>query len=154
MGHKDLVKLHLVYSAVQSIAKMYGWHFQFKVDDGNFETAIIIGMDGEWKLPGPESMEELKAREFQEKLFCPDLIDYYQKLIIEYEELAKPNTGYLGAKMHKGHTDYTNSRDTIRDAYYNKAGFNVLKIFENELKDESWKAKLRTFLESSQKSSS
>jgi len=146
MGHKDIIKLHCLYNKIRELSNEHGWHFQFKVDDGNFETAIIIGMDGEWQLPGPESMQELKLQEFQEKLFCPDLIELYQKIIIEFEELAKPNTGYLGAKMHKGHTDYTNSRDSVRDEYYGKTGFHVLKIYENEYKDGSWISKLEKFL--------
>jgi hypothetical protein len=74
------------------------------------------------------------------------LIDYYRQKIIEYEELASPNTGYLHAKKNKGHTDYVNTRDSRRDLYYSGAKFDVCKIWEHELKDDTWKIKLTNFL--------
>ena len=73
-------------------------------------------------------------------------MDWHRKLIIEYEEEAGKKKGAFGAKWGKrGHTEYTNTRDKRRDDHYNK--FSMLKIWEHELKDETWKKKLFNFLD-------
>lgn len=146
MGHKDLKSLHLIYEETKQLSRENHWYFNFKVDDGDYETRIDIAesglfMRGNGKLP-------LQGYEMK----CPDLIDFSKKTIIEFEESAKKSTGYFHAEHHKGHTEYTNTRDTKRDHLYDIIGFSVLKIWDWELKDGSWKEKLRLFLEKTHQS--
>ena len=46
----------------------------------------------------------------------------------------------------KGHWEES-KRDSRRDEFYRLAGFRVLKIWEHELKEETWQAKLKDFLQ-------
>lgn len=66
-------------------------------------------------------------------------MDYQNKIIIEFEEEAKPNKG---AKRRKGHFE-GNKRDVRRDWYYTIAKFEVLKIWQS---NKNWKEDLKQFL--------
>lgn len=73
------------------------------------------------------------------RIFVPDIMDYQNKIIIEFEEECKPNKG---GKRRKGHCDL-NNRDVRRDWAYTQAKFSLLKIWES---DRDWKEKLKIFL--------
>jgi len=115
--------LYKIVNECRRLENEFRWGYQFKWDQGDFET----------KIEDPETGD----------FFCPDVVDVHNKIIIEHEEEAKANTGYHKAKKHRGHTDYTNTRDRKRDAFYKKLGFEVLKIWES---DKQWKTKLKQFL--------
>ena len=141
MGEKDLVSLHKIYEEAQAMSYSENLGFNFKVDDGQFETRIDIREDGSW------NKGDGKLPLIGSKMLCPDLIDFNKKKIIEYEESAAANTGYLKAKRNKGHSEVTNKKDTDRDLYYKIAGFDLLKIWDYELKDDGlWIPKLFKFL--------
>lgn len=135
------MKLHKVLSQVKTICSSLEISYNFKVDDGGFETRIDINENGAWargngKAPAPG---------FQ--MFCPDLIDFNRGVIIEFEEEAKPHTGYFGAKLHKGHVqEMLTVRDEERDSYYNLARFHVHKVWESDFKSGAWVAYLTEFL--------
>lgn len=141
MGHKDLVKLHKIYEEIKKICKEYNWHQSFVVDDGRFETRIDIHSNGHW-VRGNGKLPLISY-----EMFCPDLIDFNKKCIIEFEEEAKANTGYFNAKKHKGHVQETLTvRDEVRDEAYGIAGFQLHKIWESDFKSGKWKEYLKNFL--------
>lgn len=141
MGHQDITSLHKIYRYILHLNKENGWNFSFKVDSGSFETRIDISEDGKC-FRGNNQLPLIGY-----SMYCPDLLDFSRKLIVEYEESSDKQTGYFHAKKsHKGHSDYCNTRDTERDAFYNIAGFKLLKIWDHELKDDTWMLKLDSFL--------
>lgn len=134
MGHKDLNKLHRIYRYIQQLNKEKNWNFIFRVDNGSYETRIdchesghVVLGNGQLPLIGYE-------------MNCPDLLDWNHGIIIEFEEEARSNTGFMKAKKHKGHTEYTNTKDTKRDSHYKK--FILLKIWESDIKSSLWKRKI------------
>jgi len=138
MGIVDNQILQNINSYIKSLDTLY----QFKTDDGTYETAIEFWAMGYHHPPKSQSWEEVKEKGNQIK--CPDLLDYYNKLIIEYEEESKP--GKKGGKLgKKGHTEES-AKDTNRDQLYRIAGFKVLKIWESEYNSNSYKKKLYEFL--------
>lgn len=136
----DLEELHKIYEYVKLVCREKKLNYNFRVDDGNYETRIDINLNGHCSIGNG------KLPLIGYEMFCPDLMDFVHKKIIEYEEEAGANTGYLHAKKNKGHTEYTNTRDSRRDLYYSVIKFDVLKIWEHELKDGSWKEKVEVFL--------
>src|SRR5579871_458419 len=124
MGHKDIDKLHRINRYVMILNKEKNWYFNFKVDNGSFETRIDCNENGHVVLGNGQL--PLIGYEMN----CPDLLDWNDGIIIEFEEEAKKNTGYFHAKKNKGHSDYTNTKDTIRDSHYKK--FILLKIWESD----------------------
>lgn len=110
MGHKDLENLHIIYEEVKRLSLKHKWAYQFRVDDGDFETRVDIDTDGDWK----RGDGKLPSDGYE--IFCPDLIDFNNLVIIEYEEEAKKHSGYFGAKLHKGHfEELETSRDERRN---------------------------------------
>ena len=73
------------------------------------------------------------------------MLDYYNKIIIEYEEeVGEPRRGdALAAKGHNREGDYENKRDIRRNQFYKEGGFHILQIWDS---DVSWKEKLERFL--------
>ena len=133
MGVKDLASLFPIYLEAKKISEEYNLGFQFKIDHGSYETRIDISdlgtcFIGNGKLP---------LIGFD--MFCPDLLDYHNKIILEYEETARPNKG---AKRRKGHLE-VNNHDQNRDWAYARAKFLVLKIWDS---DKDWKTHLKKFL--------
>ena len=137
MGAIDIETLMAINEEIKKLNTKY----TFKVDHGNFETAIEFWALGFYHPPKSKSWEECKHN--QNEIICPDLLDYPNKLIIEYEEEGqKKRTGAkLPTKGHGRAGDQTNSRDTNRDKLYRIGGFKLLKIYESEYKDESYKKK-------------
>ena len=77
--------------------------------------------------------------------FVPDLIDFKNKIIIEYQEECKGRQGVLrrrGKINKKGHDEFS---DEDKDIFYELAKFNQLKIWENT-PPEKQKEELREFL--------
>ena len=138
MGHKDIDKLHRINRFILVQNKERNWNFNFRVDNGDYETRIdcnesghVVLGNGQLPLIGYE-------------MNCPDLLDWNHGIIIEFEEMAKKSTGMFGAKKHKGHTEYTNTKDTKRDSHYKK--FILLKIWESDMKSDVWKRKIQSVL--------
>ena len=118
--------------------KERNWNFIFRVDDGDMETRIDCHENGDVRLGNNQL--PLIGYEMQ----CPDLLCWDRSIIIEFEEEAKKNTGFMKAKKHKGHTEYTNTKDTRRDNHYRK--FILLKIWESDMKSDLWKRKIQSML--------
>jgi len=138
MGESDIAEL----MAINEVIKALKTKFTFKVDHGTYETAIEFWSIGYYHPPKSKSWEELKGK--GNEIICPDLLDYPNKLIIEYEEEPLPgkSTGKLGKK---GHTEESD-KDSHRDQLYRIAGFSLLKIWESEYNNNSYKEKLKKFL--------
>lgn len=141
MGEVDLGDLHKIYRKCVDYCKQENLPYKFKVDSGNYETAIEFWAMGYHHPPKSANWNYAKSQDNEIK--CPDLLDYHNKLIIEYEEESKP--GKRGGKLgKKGHTEESN-KDEHRDQLYRIAGFKLLKFWETDLKEENWN-KIYNFL--------
>lgn len=143
MGVIDAGPLFKIKYAALKYCKDNDLPFRFKIDLGTFETAIEFHTFGYYHPPRSKSWDECKAEGNEIK--CPDLLDWYNRLIIEYEEEPKPGkpSGKLGKK---GHTEES-EKDSHRDMLYRIAGFKVLKIWESEFKSNSYLQKLSSFFD-------
>ncbi len=139
MGVADIDSLFRVYDQLKKIIKQHELQFSFKIDEGTFETAIeFIGS----KPYHPPLSQDWSSKSV---IFCPDLLDWHHKIIIEFEEeIGDRRPGAkLAKKGHHREGDMDNKRDTRRTGYYKHGGFHTLRIWES---DKSWKKKLEQFL--------
>jgi len=141
IGEIDIENLHKIYRKCVDYCKQENLPYQFKVDSGNYETAIEFWECGYYHPPQSKTWRECKAKGNEIK--CPDILDFDNRSIIELEEEPKP--GKRGGKLgKKGHSDESD-RDEHRDQLYRIAGFKLLKFWETDLKQENWD-KLYNFL--------
>lgn len=139
MGHKDLMSLHRIYEKIKIITKENNLPYNFKVDDGDWETAIeFIGVKS---YHPPISVDWSN----NPQIFCPDLLDYENKIIIEYEEeIGNPRTGArLATKGHNREGDLPNKRDFKRNEFYKGGNYTLFQIWKS---DENWEQKLERLL--------
>ena len=132
MGAQDLQKLFEIKNQIQQIDKKNYYNFIIDSDTKEGRTRIIIDEFGTWKkMP---NLTEEQASEYRKKgfrQFVPDLIDFKNKIIIEYQEESKGRQGVLrrrGKINKKGHDEFS---DEDKDIFYELAKFNQLKIWEN-----------------------
>lgn len=137
MGVGDYENLYKIYVETKKIIKKHKLRFNFKIDNGSFETAIQFKDEKHFHPPIAKNWDSNPL------ILCPDLLDYTNKIIIEYDEEPKPGkqAGKLGKK---GHVEES-KRDMKRDSLYKINNFNFLKIWESE---QDWKLKLEIFLTS------
>lgn len=142
MGAVDIETLMAINKEIKKLNSKY----TFKVDHGEFQTAIEFWTMGCYHPPKSKNWEESKANGME--IICPDLLDWDHRRIIELEEEGqKKRTGAkLPTKGHGRQGDQTNSRDSNRDRLYRIGGFKLLKIYESEYKDGTYKKKLKDFL--------
>ena len=146
MGAQDLQKLFEIKNQIQQIDKKSHYNFIIDSDTKEGRTRIIIDEFGTWKKT-PNLTEE-QASEYRKKgfrQFVPDLIDFKNKIIIEYQEECKGRQGVLrrrGKINKKGHDEFS---DEDKDIFYELAKFNQLKIWENRPEVEQNK-ELKVFL--------
>ena len=146
MGAQDLQKLFEIKNQIQQIDKKNYYNFIIDSDTKEGRTRIIIDEFGTWKkMP---NLTEEQASEYRRKgfrQFVPDLIDFKNKIIIEYQEECKGRQGVLrrrGKINKKGHDEFS---DEDKDIFYELAKFNQLKIWENTHEVEQNK-ELKVFL--------
>ena len=146
MGIQDLEKLFDISEQIKQIDKENYYNFMIDTDTKEGKTRIVIDEFGTWKkVP---ILTEKQALEFRKKgfrQFVPDLIDFKNKIIIEYQEESKGRSGILrkhGKINKKGHDEFS---DEDKDIFYELAKFNQLKIWENTPPDEQ-KKELKEFL--------
>lgn len=142
MGVVDYENLYKIYRVCVDYCKQENLPFQFKVDTGDYETAIEFWTMGYYHPPKSKSWKELKKAGNEIK--CPDILDFEHRIIIELEEDPKPGKR-MGKLGKKGHVEES-KRDSNRDMLYRIAGFKVLKIWELEYKLNKYKGKLYQFL--------
>ena len=146
MGIQDLQKLFEIKNQIQQIDKKNYYNFIIDSDTKEGRTRIIIDEFGTW-IKTPHLTEE-QASEYRKKgfrQFVPDLIDFKNKIIIEYQEECKGRQGVLrrrGKINKKGHDEFS---DEDKDIFYELAKFNQLKIWENTPQVEQNK-ELKVFL--------
>ena len=132
MGTQDLQKLFEINKQIKQFDKKKYYNFIIDTDTKEGRTRIIIDEFGTWKKT-PHLTEE-QATEYRKKgfrQFVPDLIDFKNKIIIEYQEESKGRQGVLrrrGKINKKGHDEFS---DEDKDIFYELAKFNQLKIWEN-----------------------
>ena len=84
MGIKDSDALHTIYEKIKIFCKENNLPYHFKVDDDDYETAIEFFYDDEkWHTVHPPISKNWDSNP---TIFCPDLLDYEHKLIVEFEE--------------------------------------------------------------------
>jgi len=144
LGVRDLMQIYPIVQECRKLSKRQFWDYNFKWDQGCFETLIAINEEKK-TVRKPDTDETWESITYPEQPFCPDILEWNFKIAIEFEETeGKPRTGAKLAK--KGHNaDGLDKRTSRRDEYYKLAGFNVLKIFDYESEQE-WKPRLRQFL--------
>lgn len=139
MGHIDIVNLFKIYEEIKLIKKKHKLSFNFKIDSGSYETAI--------EFVGFEHFHPPISNDWSGNptIFCPDLVDYHNHIIIEYEEeIGNPKPGaYLAKKGHNRLGDIANKRDERRNRFYKQGGFHYLQIWDHEI---NWQEKLESFL--------
>lgn len=144
MGHKDLMSLHKIYERIKIISKENNLSYHFKVDDGDWETAIEFFYDDDekWHTIHPPISVDWSNNP---QIFCPDLLDYENKIIIEYEEeVGNPRPGArLATKGHNREGDLPNKRDTRRKEFYADGNYTVFQIWESDI---HWEQKLERLL--------
>ena len=146
MGIQDLEKLFHINQQIKKIDKENQYNFIIDTDTKEGKTRIIIDEFGTWqKVP---FLSEEQAGTFRKKgfrQFVPDLIDFKNKIIIEYQEESEGRQGVLrrhGKINKKGHDEFS---DEDKDIFYNLAKFNQLKIWENTAPDKQ-REELEIFL--------
>lgn len=144
MGVKDLMSIYPIIQHINELERTIGWGYDFVWDQGFYETLIAINEET-GKVRRPHSNETWDSITYPEQPFCPDIMDYSMKLIIEFEETeGKPRHGaYLAKKGHNA--DGLDKRTSNRDLFYSIGGFSVFKIFDFE-KKEDYSKRLKQFL--------
>ena len=139
MGQIDIENLFRIYDEVNRLIKHHSLLMHFTIDHGTYETAIEF--IGKKSFHPPIS----KNWDTNPDIFCPDLLDYHNKIIIEYEEeIGEPRTGAkLAKKGHSREGDIDSKRDERRNNFYEQAGFRLIRIWES---DEAWQKKLERSL--------
>lgn len=149
MGVKDADALHEIYEIAKAYCKKHKLPYHFTVDDGDWETAIEFFFLGDAKTPQWEVIHPPRSKNWDSNptIFCPDLLDFKHKLIIEFEEEGQKRLSgaRLARKGHGPEFDLLNKRDSRRADYYNWGNFRVLRFYEADLKEENWK-KIHQFL--------
>jgi hypothetical protein len=146
MGIQDLQKLFEINQQIKQFDKKKHYNFIIDTDTKEGKTRIVIDEFGTWKKT-PYLTEE-QAIQFRKKgfrQFVPDLIDFKNKVIIEYQEESKGRQGVLrrrGKINKKGHDEFS---DEDKDLFYKLAEFSQLKIWENTSPEEQ-KEELKKFL--------
>lgn len=139
MGEIDIEPLMKIYRECVAICKEHQLPFIFQVDHGTYETAIEFIGSKSYHPPVSENWNQ------NPEIFCPDLLDYYNKIIIEYEEEVggrRPGAK-LARKGHHREGDLDTKRDFKRNLYYKDGAFRVLRIYES---DKLWQKKITDFL--------
>jgi len=139
MGVIDIENLFQIYYEINKIKKKHKLYFNFKIDSGNYETAIEFVGINHFHPPISHDWSGNPT------IFCPDLLDYHHHIIVEYEEeIGNKRPGArLAKKGHNRRGDIANKRDERRNRYYKQAGFHYLQIWEHEI---NWQEKLESFL--------
>lgn len=146
MGVQDLEKLFSINQQIKKIDTGNYYNFVIDTDTKEGKTRIIINEFGVWKKT--PILTEIQAKDFRKKgfrQFVPDLIDFKNKIIIEYQEEPEGRQGVLrrrGKINKKGHDEFS---DENKDIFYALAKFNQLKIWENTPLEKQ-KEELETFL--------
>jgi len=148
MGIKDYPSLNKIYRFATEYSKLAELPFHFRVDSGNYETAIVFNLETgncRWK-DEKETWDDIK---YPEIMIVPDVCDFNHRIILEYEEeTGKRRPGAKTAKKGHGHEgDMDKQKDSRRNECYERAGFTLLRIWESNFKKSSiWKIPVTEFL--------
>jgi len=139
MGEIDIDHLMKIYRECVELCKVHHLPYSFSVDHGTYETAIEFIGSKSYHPPISENWNQ------NPDIFCPDLLDYHNKIIIEYEEeVGERRAGSkLARKGHHREGDMDTKRDVRRNLYYNDGKFRVLRIYDSDM---LWQKKLAGFL--------
>ena len=148
MGKRDIETLNKICCFANAFCKLAGLPFRFKEDAGDYETAIVFNEEAK-TCRIPESHEDWDKIPYPEALICPDISDYDNRIIFEYEEEGQKKRpgARLTSKGHGPEGDISNKRDTRRNQFYLDNNFYLLRIWESQLKLEIiWKIRVIEFI--------
>jgi hypothetical protein len=150
LGNADIHNLNKIYIFANDFCQLASIPFRFKEDSGNYETAIIINELGYFRRTKPsDDWEKIKTYPHNPRMFVPDLIDFENKIMIEFEEeTGNKRPGAKLARKGHGHAgDLDGKRDSRRNEMYALSGFKLLRIWESELTISTvWKLIVIEFL--------
>ncbi len=128
MGEVDIENLHKIYRICVDYSKLLGVGYMFRVDAGSFETALEFDENKVYHPPKSKSWINNPI------ILCPDILDFKNRLIIEYEEESgnRRSGAFLAKKGHGHEGDHSTKRDIRRDRLYEEHGFRILKIWESD----------------------
>jgi len=142
LGESDIEELMVIVSYANEISKKHNLGYNFVVDEGRYETAIEFIDNKSYHPPLSENWDNDPV------IFCPDILDYGHKVIIEYEEENGPRKpgAKLAKKGHGDKGDIETKRDSRRNEYYKLGGFKLLRIWQDDFKTNVWTLQLSEFL--------
>lgn len=151
MGEVDIEKLNEIYRHLILFCQENYIDYNFTVDHGSYETAIEFydyrNIDSSLIQTSVHHPPISQNWSRNSKIKCPDILDYNNRIIIEYEE--ETGNKKLGAKLaNKGHGhpgDLSNKKDTEKFLLYKEGNFRVFRIWES---NENWKHDVDSFLNS------
>jgi len=132
MGNQDYHRLSPVYRFATEFCKIANIPFHFKVDSGNYETAIIFN-EYTKSYRRPKENERWEDIKYPDVMICPDISCYDAKIVFEYEEeTGNRRSGAKMAKKGHGHEgDDPTKKDSRRNEFYKSNGFKLLRIWES-----------------------
>jgi hypothetical protein len=147
-GITDLTPKSKIYRCATDLCNILLLPYQFKIDHGNRETAIVFNRETYEKRP-PLAFEDNSNIQFPLVYKIPDLADRKHWIVFEYEEETGPRkTGAHMAKKGHGHEgdEYT-KRDDEKYELYEGAKIRYCRIWESDMKKETvWRTKIAEFL--------
>jgi len=135
---KDLLILNVLNMQIINLRIEKVHNFTFKMDSGDKDNAIEFFKKESGMIHVKPPMGVVSSQ-----IYIPDLLDCDNKRIIEYNETPVGSRNHN--KRKKGHVDESDYDMTKMDTY-KKAGFNVLVIYDFDIKYDLWKDKLLGWL--------
>ena len=136
MGEQDLDRIDVITKYANSFPS---YNFEMDTDTKNSRNTMLISEYGVIVRPPISEEVALQLRKDGFRPFVPDMMDFRNKKIIEYQE--EPTAAKSGGKLgKKGHDEFS---DEDKDLFYQLAGFKQLKIWES---DVNWMEKVESFL--------
>lgn len=148
MGERDIESLNKIYRFANDFCKLAGLPYKFEEDSGRYQTAIIFNEETK-SYRKPRAEETWNDIKYPETMICPDIADYEHKILMEYEEEGQKKRpgARLATKGHGREGDHANKRDSRRNQFYIENNFQLLPIWESQLKSETaWKIRIVEFL--------
>lgn len=154
MGEQDIGRLMEVYKYLVDFCKDHQYNYHFTVDEGNYETVIefvpivhsqTFKLIEYQTLHPPISCSWRELRSNDHFILVPDILDFDNKTIIEFEEeTGNRRPGAKLAKKGHGHPgDLPTKRDKEKYELYDIAKFRYYRLWES---NQNWKKDLGAFI--------
>ena len=145
MGEQDVAKLMEIYKYLLDYCRENQYNYQFIVDLGKYETAIEFMQEGKDHCYPPLSQLWKDVVRDGHTVLVPDILDYDNRIIIEYEEETgkREHGAKLATKGHGHPGDLANKRDSNKFKFYKNGKFRCFRLWES---NQEWKKDLAKFI--------